>query len=96
MAQQVYSTGIENENWIKKMQSHLPFIKYCEDGFEPNTIEQENSGLGTPVADMVEEFIVAKKSFGELTGSQIAFLQWLIIRGSKHKRGRRRMVIVDD
>ena len=45
---------------------------------------------------MVEEFIVARKSFWELTDSQIAFLQWLIIRGSKHKRGKGRMVIVDD
>jgi hypothetical protein len=65
-------------------------------GFEPNTTRQENSGLGTPVADMVEELIVAKRSFRELTDSQIAFLQWLIIRGSKHKRGKGRMVIVDD
>lgn len=94
VAQQVHSTGIEN--WIKKMESQkeLPFIKYFEDGFEPNTVE--NSGLSTPVADMVEEFIVARKSFWELTDSQIAFLQWLIIRGSRHKRGKGRMVIVDD
>ena len=39
---------------------------------------------------------MARKSFWELTDSQIAFLQWLIIRGSKHKRGKGRMVIVDD
>ena len=96
VARQVHSTGVEN--WVKKMESQkeLPFIKYFEDGFEPNTIEQENSGLGTPVADMVEEFIVTKKSSWELTDGQIAFLQWLIIRGSKHKRGRGRMVIVDE
>lgn len=96
VAQQVHSTGVEN--WVKKMESQkeLPFKKYFEDGFEPNTIGQENSGLSTPTADMVEEFIVARKSFWELTDSQIAFLQWLIIRGSKHKRGKGRMVIVDD
>jgi hypothetical protein len=96
VAQQVHSTGVEN--WIKKMESQkeVPFTKYFEDGFEPNTIGQENSGLSTPVADMVEEFIVARKSFWELTDSQIAFLQWLIIRGSRHKRGKGRMVIVDD
>jgi len=101
VAQQVHSTGVEN--WIKKMESQkeLPFIKYFEDGFEPNTIGQENSGLSTPVADMVEEFIVARKTFWELTGLSVnsqkdflAFLQWLIIRGSKHKRGKGRMVII--
>ena len=43
-------------------QKELPFIKYFEDGFEPNTRGQENSGLSTPVADMVEEFIVARKN----------------------------------
>ena len=65
VARQVHSTGVEN--WLKKIESQkeLPFIKYFEDGFEPNAIEQENSGLGTPVADMVEEFIVTKKSFWE-------------------------------
>ena len=45
-------------------QKELPFIKYFEDGFEPNTTRQENSDLGTPVADMVEELIVAKKVAG--------------------------------
>ena len=96
MAQQIHSTGVEN--CIKKMESQkeLPFIKYFEDGFEPNTTGQRNSGLDTPLADMVEELIVAKKSFWELTDSQIAFFQWLIIRGSTHKRGKGRMVIVDD
>jgi len=93
VARQVHSTGVEN--WLKQMetQKELPFIKYFEDGFEPNPIEQENSNRGTPLADMVEEFIMTKKSFWELTDSQISFLQWLIIRGSKHKRGRGRMVI---
>lgn len=96
VARQVHSTGVEN--WLKRMESQkeLPFIKYFEDGFEPNPIEQENSSQNTPVADMVEEFIVTKKSFWELTNAQISFLQWLIIRGSKHKRGRGRMVIVDE
>ena len=46
---------------------------------------------------MEGELIVTKKSFWELTDSQIAFLQWLIIiRASPHKRGKGRMVIVDD
>ena len=120
VAQQVHSTGVENdkENGITKRTT--AFIKYFEDGFEPNTIGQENSGLSTPVAhstgvenwikkmesqkelpDMVEEFIVARKTFWELTGLSVnsqkdflAFLQWLIIRGSKHKRGKGRMVII--
>ena len=37
VAQQIHSTGMEN--WIKKMegQKELPFIKYFEDGFEPDT-----------------------------------------------------------
>ena len=94
VAQTIHSTGIGN--WSKKMEQSgdLPFIKYFEDSFEPSG--PISSSSETPIADMVEKLIMTKKSYWELSDGQIAFLQWLIIRGSTHRRGKGRVIIVDE
>jgi len=72
VAPKVHQTGVDN--WIKQMeaQKELPFIKFCEGGFEPNIKSVKDSE--TPIVDMVETRIVSPKSLWELTDSQIAFM----------------------
>lgn len=75
LAQKIYSTG--EENWLKKMEvgNELTFIKSFEDGYKPVERRVLPSDAGdqlsqTPIADLVEDVIVARKSIWGLTGDQ--------------------------
>ena len=46
-------------------QKEPPFIKSFEDRFEPNTTKKLDSSHSTPIADIMEDMIVTKKSFWE-------------------------------
>ena len=95
VARQIHSIGVDN--WLATTESEksLPFVKFFEDGFKPSPNELEEGKNPTPMADLVENFIVSRQSVWRLTDSQQAFLLWLNTRGANHVRGKGRMVIVD-
>jgi len=62
VARQIHSIGVEN--WLATTESEksLPLEKFFEDGFKPIPNELEEGKNLTPMADLVENFIVSRQS----------------------------------